>query len=467
MTRKIDFTRGNLMQQLILFSIPLVLGELLQNFYNSVDAMVVGNFVSDTALAAVSVCETLSNLLVGFFNGMSIGSIVVISRAFGSKKGNLLQQTIRISFTFSTLLGIALSILGICNTELLIHLVDVPENVYAEAVIYLRIYLAGLMFTVIYNVSAGILRATGDSGTPVLILLFTCCINALLDLLFVVKLELGVAGVSLATVISQFLSVTIMYQKISRQCGAGCFSLRETVFFGKKTILELLNIGVPSGLQNSLITFSNLFIWRYINQFDYVATAGIGIAQRLDKFIAMPCKAFGTTVTTCVSQNMGAGKPERANVGVRRCLILSTAVTITLEIVVLFFSWQCVSLFNDNQAVVLIGTSMIQTILPFYILFAIREILYGILRGHGYTRVTTVLSLVGMIGFRQIFLAVSMKIHPVITNIYWCYPIAWGSTMLLIYCYYRFVKSRPSWDTAISKDLSDPIEHNGSKSRRE
>ncbi len=210
--------------------------------------------------------------------------------------------------------------------------------------------------------------------------------------------------------------------------------------------MELLNLGIPSGLQNSLITFSNLFIWRYINQFDYVATAGIGIAQRLDKFISMPCKAFGTTVTTCVSQNIGAKNYERARVGVRSCLILSVSMIAVLEVLVLTFNRQCVSLFNDNPEVIEIGMAMVRTILPLYILFALREILYGILRGHGYTKVTTVLSIVGMVGIRQLFLAISMAIEPVITNIYWCYPVAWGSTMLLIYVYYRIVRHRPNWE---------------------
>ena len=205
MARQIDFTRGKLTKQLILFSLPLVMGELLQNLYNSVDAMVVGNFVGDTALAAVSVCETLSNLLVGFFNGMSVGVIIMVSRAFGRKQEEQLRRGIRVTFTFSAILGVVLSILGIFCTEFLIQLSEVPENTYAEAVTYLRIYLAGLMFTVVYNISAGILRATGDSTTPVLTLLFTCCINIVLDIFLVVVFQLGVAGVSIATVIAQFI----------------------------------------------------------------------------------------------------------------------------------------------------------------------------------------------------------------------------------------------------------------------
>lgn len=452
MTKQIDFTQGSLTKQLILFSVPLVMGELLQNLYNTVDAIVVGNFVSDTALAAISVCSTLSNLLIGFFNGMSIGAIVIVSRVFGSKQEDLLRRYIRVTFTFSAILGVFLSVTGICGTEFLLRLSAVPDDAYGEAVIYLRIYLAGIMFTVIYNVSAGILRAIGDFSTPFMILLLTCCINIVRDVLFVAVLHLGVAGVSVATVISQFISAVVVYMKISRQSRAPCFSVGETLHYGKKIVSELLSIGMPSGLQSSLVSFSNLFVWRYVNQFSSVATAGIGVAQRLDKFIAMPCKAFGTTVTTCVSQNIGAKNYERARGSVRTCIGLSLSVTIALELVVLLFSRQCVGLFNDNPEVVAIGAAMMRTILPMYVVFALREILYGVLRGHGYTHVTTILSLIGMVGVRQLFLAVSMAVNPTITNIYWCYPIAWGSTLVLIYGYYLVVKHRPDWEKEANKE---------------
>ena len=446
MKKRIDFTQGSLTTQLILFSFPLVMGELLQNLYNSVDAFVVGNFVSDTALGAISVCATLSTLLVGFFNGMSIGAIILISRAYGSRQTELLQRYIRVIFTFSAVLGAALSVAGVLGTEFLVRLSGPPDDVYAEAVTYLRIYLAGLVFTVVYNVSAGVLRAVGDSNAPFWILVFTCCVNAALDLLFVAGFDMGVAGVSFATVFSQFTSVVIVSWRISKQTNTSCFSFREIGSHGKEIILELLRVGMPSGLQNSLVSFSNLFVWRYVNQFGSAATAGVGVAQRLDKFIAMPCKAFGTTLTTCISQNIGAGNYERVHSSIRKCTALSVGVIAILELLALLFAPECVSLFNDTPEVIAIGTAMVRTILPLYIIFALREILYGILRGHGYTYVTTILSLIGMIGIRQLFLAVSMAVHPSITNIYWCYPIAWGSTLLLIYIYYRIVKRRPEWE---------------------
>lgn len=306
--------------------------------------------------------------------------------------------------------------------------------------------MAGLIFTVIYNVSAGILRAIGDYRAPFVILLITCCINIVLDLLFVAGFRLGVAGVSLATVVSQLISVLLAYIRIGRKNQVSCLSLRETLHGGGPIIAEILKIGMPSGLQNSLVAFSNLFVWRYVNRFGYAATAGVGIAMRLDKFVSMPCKAFGTTITTCIGQNIGAGSYERIHSAVKKCMVLSLSVITGLELLILMFTDQCAALFNSNPEVVAIAAAMLRVITPLYGFFAVREILYGILRGHGYTNTTTALSLVGMVGIRQLFLVVSMAISPTIINIYWCYPIAWGSTTVLIYLYYQIVKRRPAWE---------------------
>lgn len=442
MAKQIDFTQGNLTKQIVLFSVPLVLGELLQNLYNSVDSFVVGNLVSDTALAAISVSSNLINLLIGFFSGMSIGSIVVLSKVYGSKQSQKLNSYIQVAYTFSAVLGIILSVIGYSLANTLVNLTAMPDDVYAEAIIYLRIYLSGLAFTVVYNISAGILRAIGDSRTPFVVLLITSCINIVLDLVFVITFDFGIAGVSLATVLSQFLSVAIVSYKICQQTRVSCFSLARLLQDGKPVILDLLRIGAPSGIQNSLITFSNLFIWRYVNYFGSTATAGIGIAQRLDKFIAMPCKAIGTTTTACISQNLGAKNHDRAKVGCVRCMLLSLSILGVMEIFGFLFASQCVALFNDNPTIIQIGVSMLRVIMPFYLFFALREVLYGVLRGHGFTQITTMLSLIGMIAIRQLFLAVSMNRHPVISNIYFCYPIAWCSTLLLIFLYYVFLSGR-------------------------
>lgn len=439
--KQIDFTQGNIILELVMFSIPIVLGELFQNLYNSVDTLVVGNFVGKNALAAVSVCATLANLLVGFFNGMSVGSSVVVSRAFGSRDKERLNQSMRVAFGFSVVLGVILSVLGIFLTPVLVGLAAVPEEVYPEAVTYLRIYLAGLMFTVIYNISAGILRAVGDSGTPFRILVITSVINMVLDLVFVAVIPLGVAGVGLATIFSQFISVVLAYKKLGKINEEFRLDVKEA-FQNRDIVAEVAAIGMPSGLQSALISFSNLFVWRYVNGFGATAAAGVGVAQRLDKFIVLPCKAFGLTITTFVSQNSGAGNQKRARQGEGRCLLLSIVVTNSIGFLVYCFADWSVTLFNTDPEVIAYGVAMMHYIIPMYTLMAAREIYLGILRGYGNTRIPMILSLIGMVVVRQIYLAVSMSVNQTIENVYFCYPMAWGVTAALIFIYYQIVKKR-------------------------
>lgn len=290
----IDFTQGNIVGSIVLFSIPIVLGEQFQNLYNSVDALVVGNLVSDSALAAVSVCSMIANLIVNFFNGVSAGSNVVVSHAFGEGDADELRRAVRVVFTFSTLLGVALSVLGIVFAPLLLDLTGALPEYYAEALTYLRIYLAGLMFTVIYNNGAGILRAIGNSTAPFYILVVSCLTNIVLDLVLVAVFHMGVAGV--------------------------------------------------------------------------------GVAQRLDRFIILPTKS--------------------------------------------------------------VGVAMMHVLVPFFWCMSLREVILGILRGYKLTKAPMVLSVLGMVAMRQIFLAVAMGHDRNIFYIYVCYPVAWFATLLMNVVYY-------------------------------
>ena len=441
-SKQIDFARGSIVKSIVIFSAPIVLGELFQNLYNSVDALVVGNFVDENALAAVTVGGFISNMIVSFFNGMSVGSNVVVSKSFGGGEWEELHSKIRIAFTFSVALGVVLSVLGIVFAPQLLALAGVQPEYYAEALTYLRIYLAGILFTVIYNSGAGILRAIGDSSTPFRILVIACCANIVLDVLFVVAFPLGVAGVGIATVISQGISVCLVYCAINRSRQIRCFDFGEMLHRGKQTILEVLRVGMTAGMQSALIGFSNIFVVRYMNYFDTASVAGIGIAQRLDKFIALPAKAFGVTMTTYVGQNIGAGKKGRVQEGKIKCLTVALCVTLVMSIIVLLFAEQSVRLFNSDPAVVRVGVSMLRVLSPTFWLMAIREVYLGVLRGCGKNAAPMLLSLAGMVGVRQLFLAVAMHKNPVIENIYVCYPIAWLATAVLLLCYYRAVKNQ-------------------------
>ncbi|MBO4915902.1 MAG: MATE family efflux transporter [Oscillospiraceae bacterium] len=443
--RNIDFTRGNIVGSIVAFSMPIVLGELLQNLYNSVDAIVVGNFAGKNALAAVTVGGVISNMVVMFFNGMSVGANVTISKAYGHGDAEELRAKVRIAFTFSLLLGVGFSLLGILFTPQLLELAGTQAEYYTDALTYLRIYLAGLMFTVIYNNAAGILRAVGDSRTPFRILVLACGVNIVMDVALTGVLRLGVTGVALATVFSQALSTALAYRAIGRSQGTHCIDLGELFREGGATVREILGVGMAAGLQSALIGLSNIFVTRYMNLFSTASVAGIGIAQRIDRFVILPAKSFGITMTTFVSQNLGAERDERVRSGVKQCLLAALVVTLSLSALVYVFARSCVALFNPEPEVVGVGVDMVRVLALMFWVMAVREVLLGYLRGYGRSFLPMVLSLIGMIGVRQVYLAVTLHTaQPEIVHIYRCYPIAWAATTLLLLVYFLLVRKKLS-----------------------
>ena len=439
MRRHIDFTKGSIIANLIMFSIPIILGELLQTLYNSVDALVVGNFVSAYALAAVNVCTIISSILVNFFNGMSFGANVIVSRIFGEKNIPKMHDAIKATFSFAVVLGVILSIAGILLTPQLLQLAGVHEEYYSEALTYLRIYLFGLMFTVIYNNGAGILRAIGDSSSPFIILVITCVLNIVLDLVFVMALGLEIFGVALATIISQALSAVMVYLMINKSCSINALSFKY-VKSGRKYVADAMKVGMATGVQNALTSFSNLFVIRYMNYFSTGVVAGIGVAQKLDKFVGLPSRSLGITITTYISQNLGAGNYERVREGKNKVLLLAIGIALAFSIPLLISTDFWVGLFSGDPEVIAAGSGFLRTILPLLAFPAIREVYTGVLRGYQVTFVPMVLNLCGMVAVRQIYLAVRSAQGLVVEDIYRCYPIAWIAAVTFIVIYYCFKK---------------------------
>lgn len=433
----IDFTNGAIIKQLILFAIPIIMGELLQNLYNSVDSMVVGNFVGKSALAAVSACSPISRLVVNFFNGLSVGGTVVTGLAFGAGNPQRLSHTKRSVFSFSVLLGVAVSLAGILLTPVLLHISAVPENVFDLAQVYLRIYLAGALFTVTYNIAAGILRAIGDSNTPFVILSITCSLNAVLDLLFVIVFHWGLVGAATATVIAQAISLALAYRAIrksDRSFALDIFELRQS-----KTIISgLVSIGIPAGMQSAIIAVSNIFIWRYVNGFGEAVIAGVGAEIRIEKLVTSPASGFSHAVTTFISQNEGAEQHDRAKKGCIRCLMLATVYTASACIILSFFSGTLARLFSNDRDVISVTVEMMHVMVPFYIILVLRDVVMGILRGYGASKVPMVINLIGMVVLRQLYLSVIMRIAPTVINLFYCYPISWMITLIMLLLYYIY-----------------------------
>ena len=432
----LDFTRGNIYKSLVLFAIPIMLGELLQNLYQSTDSVILGNFVGEHALAAVSVCTTLTNLLVGFCNGISVGSTVVVSKAFGSGDRKRLADCVNYTYSFSILIGIGLSIIGLILSPLLVRISNVNEEISPFALTYLRIYICGLLFSIVYNNSAGILRGMGDMRTPFGILIISCSLNIIMDIVFCTVLDMGIAGVALATVIAQLISVGCSYYVLHKKMGFKCIAIRQTLESGMPIIREAMDVGVAAGIQGSIISFSNLFVWRYINRFSTAAVAGIGIGQRIDKFVSLPTNAYGTAVTTFAGQNLGAGNRARIREGIKDSLILSLATTVVLGIIMYPSASFIARLFNRNQEVIDTAVLMNHIMMPLYFLIAVRHIMIGVLRAHKRNRLSTFLTLAGMVGVRQIYLAVVMNIKSDIVYVIWGYPVGWFFAFLFVAIYY-------------------------------
>ena len=441
-----DLTQGNIFTQLILFALPLLLGQVFQTLYNSVDSIVIGNFESAGALAAVTASGTISMIISGFFNGMSAGASALFARLFGGKRYKELHDAVHTAIAFGTILGIALALLGVIFTPQLLGITACPPDVYEEAVLYLRIYLIGILFTSIYNLAAGVLRAVGDSRSPFIFLVISSVLNIILDLLFVGAFKMGVAGVAVATIIAQGVSMVLAFRSIMKLDDEFRFRFSH-LMIDWKLLGEIAALGIPAGLQTSITAISNIFVQRYINSFSAYAIAGVGSAMRIDQFTGMPCMTLGLAMTTFIAQNVGGGRNDRANRSVGISMLASIAFVIILSIPTYIFAPSLIRLFSPDPDVITYGTGMLKTIMPLYIFMGLNGLMGGVLRGYRYSLTAMVLTIIGMVAARQIWLFVTLNfIAHDITFVYYGYPVGWfcSSMLLLMFYLFRIRKKYPS-----------------------
>jgi len=436
--RSRDLTQGNIAKQILLFAIPILLSQTFQNLYNSVDSVVVGRLVGTTALAAVTASGDVSRLIISFFTGLSTGSGIVFSRYFGAKKYDDLHRATHTTLLFSALLGLFMVVLGITLTPVLMTLVACPPDVLSEAILYLRVYFIGTLFTSIYNVATGILRAVGDSRTPFYYLVIATCVNIVLDFFFVGVLHIDVLGVALATIISQLLSVALIIIKMLKTTDVYHLDVKS-LHIDKSILSEVLRLGIPAAVQSCLTSFSNLFVLRYQNTFGSIAMAGTGAAKKIEKFVSMVSHAIGLSTATFVAQNVGAGKYKRTVHGMRHILVLSFIAVALIGLPIYIFAEPIVRLFTKDTAAIVYGVEMIRVMMPFYYLLALQNIFTNAIRGFGRSIVSMVLATVGLVACRQIYLAVAMAINYSIVHVYVSFPVGWGCATLLGILYYLLV----------------------------
>ncbi len=434
--RDTDMTQGNIPRLLISFAIPLLIGNLFQQLYNTVDSIVVGNFVSKQALAAVGCTSPIINMLIGFYMGFSTGAGVVISQYYGAKDEEKLHSAVQTAVSLTLFLCVVLTVVGVSTVPLLLRMMTTPEDVFREAAEYLRIYFCGVTGVLLYNIGASTLRAVGDSTRPLYFLIFCTLLNTVLDLLFVRVFSLGIAGAAWATVVSQGCSAFLVLRLLSRADTAYRLDIRH-LHVQRAILQKICRIGLPSALQLAVTSFSNIFVQSYINRFASSCMAGWTAYIKIDTFAILPMMSLNLATSTFVGQNLGARNYARARTAPKTALIMGFGIMIVLITPLIIFAPQLVTLFNSDPEVVQYGTWFIRVISPFYLAFAVNQVYVGALRGAGNTRAAMVITLSSFVLFRQLYLFISYRLGGGLLAVTLGYPAGWllCSTLLLIYYY--------------------------------
>ena len=434
--QKNSITEGVIWKQLLRFFIPILLGTFFQQLYNTVDAVVVGQFLGKQALAAVGGgTGTVINLLIGFFTGLSAGATVVISQHFGARDDEKISKSIHTAFALSIAGAIAITAIGLLTSEMLLVAIGTPDDILPLAIRYINIYFAGSVFVVVYNMGAGVFRAIGDSRSPFLFLMAGCVSNIVLDLLFVGGFGMGVEGAAYATVISQAVSVLLVVITLRRKKDATRLEFR-LIRFDLPLLRNMLIIGIPAGIQSIMYTISNLIIQASINSFGTDTAAAWAAYSKLDQCYWMIVNAFGLAITTFVGQNFGAGRIDRARKGVKVCLAMASGTTIFLTAIYLLYGNYGLLLFTTDRAVIDIGVDIIMQIAPWFISFVPIELLSGAIRGAGKSFVPTVILIFGVCVLRIIWILIVPFIMPTLFGVLASYPITWVISALLFLIYY-------------------------------
>ena len=434
-----NMTEGNIIQHLVRFSVPLLIGNIFQVLYNTVDSIVVGNFIGKEALAAVGNVSPIINTLIGFFLGLAAGASVVISQYYGARDEKSVHEAVHTTMLMTFILCVVFTLVGVLMVPYMLRLMSTPDDVFDGAAQYLRIYFYGVSGLMIYNMGAGILQAVGDSKRPLYFLIVSALTNTVLDLVFVVCCGWGIAGVAIATVIAQCLSAALVLIVLTRTTASySIFWSHMRINIG--ILRSIWKIGLPSALQQAITSFSNVFVQSYVNQFGSACMAGWTSYGKIDQFILLPMQSMSLSTTTFVGQNLGANNIKRARTGTHRAVIISLAVTAVLVVPVMIFAGQLIPLFNTDPNVIMYGTLFIRIISPFYLLCVVNQIYVGSLRGAGDTKTPTVIMLLSFVVFRQIYLFVTSKLIGTVIPVAFGYPAGWLLCSIVIFIYYKFGK---------------------------
>lgn len=438
-------TEGDIKARIVRFALPIFLGQLCQQLYNAVDSIVVGNLIGDQALAAVSSTTSLIFMIIGFFMGLSTGAGIVISRNLGAGDMQRVESSVHTTVAMGLAFSALTTVLGVVLSPLALQLLGTPDDVMPLAVVYLRFYFAGSLGLIMYNAFMGILQASGDSRHPLYYLIFSSALNVVLDLLFVGAFGLGIAGAAVATGLSQLASAGLGLHRLIHKGGMVSVDLRR-IRFVRRDLAQILRYGLPTGIQNSVIDFSNLLIQSYINSFGSVAMAGIGAYAKLEGFAMLPINALQMAMSTFVSQNRGAGRFDRMKQGIRFGELMGVIVTEAIGLTLAITAPSTVRLFSQSADVVAYGVAKAAVCGPCFFLIAYSHVTSAVLRGIGRPVLPMVVLLTCWCAMRVLVLAtVGQAVH-VIELCYWIYPMTWGLSAFI----YLFVNARIRRQTSFS-----------------
>lgn len=446
--RSTDMTTGSIWKRMVSFAVPVFLGNLCQQLYNTVDSVIVGKFVGKQALAAVASSGNLIFMMTGFFMGLFIGAGIVIAQYFGARNYERVRSAVHTDIAFALCCGVLLTLLGVFFTPTILTWMRTPADVLSTSILYFRLYFLGSLATILYNAGMGILQAVGDSRSPLYYLVISSAVNVALDLLFVGAMDMGVAGAAVATVISQVVSAVLCIIKLTRSDGPYRLEIK-CIGFDLPLLKKITSQGVPSGVQNSIIAIANVVVQSNINTFGSDAMAGCGSYSKVEGFVFLPITAFAMALTTFIGQNLGAGQFDRAKQGARIGILCSMAMAELIGVALFFLAPYAMRLFNDDPAVVAIGVRQSHIEALFFCFLAFAHGVSAVLRGAGRAQVPMYTMLGCWCILRVSYITLALKVWPDIATIFWAYPITWSVSCVVFLIYYL----KADWVHALEKSL--------------
>lgn len=432
---KHSLTEGSIAKTMLLFALPVFLGNVFQQLYNAFDAWCVGNYIGDNALAAVSSSGSLIFMMVSFFNGVSMGVGVVVARSFGAKEYDTMRKAIHTAICLGLVTGVVLSVAGVVLTPTILRWMGTPAEVLPQSIQYFAYYFCGAIFTVMYNIFVGILHAVGDSRHPLYYLIVSTCVNIGLDMLFVAWLGFGVGSAAIATTLAQGVSALLCFIHLLRVDAPYRVRVRE-MRFDKHSFGQILRYGLPSGVQFSVISFANVFVQSNINSFGKAAMAGCGAYSKLEGFAFLPVNCFTQALATFVGQNLGAKQYDRTKKGVAFGVACSCSMALAIGGGCYLFAPQLIGFFTDSAASISYGTQHMRTICLFYFLMAFSHCIASVLRGAGKPAVPMITMLACWCLLRTAYISVAIRQVNELTTVSWAYPITWTCSAVVFLIYF-------------------------------